>query len=129
MAHDFVPIKTKPKKSDLPAGLDTIVYLCSNCKGKHTYGVDYFTEVGVPATCPNCSTLFEQDDQIPRFTDETDDDFRMKRDDLLRKRGEKIPVLDKPEDPEEIKKAEIARLEQEIKKLKGENVPGIRLGP
>lgn len=129
MAKTFTPIKTKPKKADLDPDLDTIIYLCHNCGGKHTYGVDYFTEVGVPDKCPNCGTPFVQDDQIPRFKTDSDEDLRMKRDDLRRKRGEDVPIMDKPEDPEKIKQAEIERLENEIKKLKGQSVPGIKLGP
>jgi hypothetical protein len=122
-------IKAKVAKNDLPDLLDVIVYFCANCKGKHTYGSDYFVEVGPPAQCPNCGTPFVQDDQIHRYTDETDETIKMKRDDLYRQRGEAVPAVIKPDSPEAIRAAKIAELENEIKKLKGEPVPGIKLGP
>lgn len=131
-ADGFKPIKIKlSKKSDLPAGLISIVYFCTNCKAKNTYGGDYFVEVGVPDKCPNCSTSYVQDDQVARFDDEDDETFLMKRDDLRRKRGEEVPVEAKPDSPEEIKQARIEQLAREIRKLKGEEdqTPGIRLGP
>jgi DNA-directed RNA polymerase subunit RPC12/RpoP len=127
---DRAPIKIKPKnKGELPAGLVSVIYLCSNCGAKNTYGADYFVEVGIPPKCPNCDHPYEQDDQIQRVEADSDEDLLMARDDLRRKRGEDVPVVEKPEDPEKIKQAEIERLENEIKKLKGQNVPGIKLGP
>lgn len=127
---DRAPIKVKPgKKGDLPTGLVSVIYHCTNCSGKHTYGGDYFVEVGVPQTCPNCGHAFDQDDQIQRREEDTDEDLKMAHDDLRRKRGESVPEVEKPEDPEVIKAQRIKDLEQEIDKLKGKSVPGIRLGP
>jgi DNA-directed RNA polymerase subunit RPC12/RpoP len=110
----------KVAKNDLPTGLVSVVYFCSNCGGKHTYGADFFTDVGAPATCPNCSTPFDQDDQVQRYDDEDDDKIRMKRDDLHRKRGEAVPKSIKPDDPEKIKAQRIKDLEREIVQLKGD---------
>lgn len=122
-------ILNKVAKNDLPAGLVSVIYFCLNCGGKSTYGSDYFVEVGAPAACPACSTPFVQNDQIHRYDDESDDLLRMKRDDLHRARGEKVPADTKPDSPEAIKQARIAELDEEIKRLKGESVPGIKLGP
>lgn len=122
-------ITGKVSKNDLPDKLDAVIYYCGNCRGKHTFGADYFVEVGAPVKCPNCDTPFVQEDQVHRYTDETEDVVKMKRDDLYRKRGEEVPVEVKPEDPDVLKQREIERLENEIKKLKGQPVPGIKLGP
>lgn len=117
------------KASDLPKGLVAVSYWCTNCGGKHTYGGDYFVEVGAPTACPNCGHAFDQDDQVHRYDKDTDEDMRMKRDDLYRKRGERVPTVAKPDDPDALKAQRIKDLEQEIDRLKGEDVPGIRLGP
>lgn len=122
-------IKAKVAKSDLPAGLVSVIYFCLNCGGKHTYGADYFVDVGAPSVCPNCGTAFEQDDQVQHYDDESDEVIRMKRDDLHRKRGELVPVDAKPDSPEALKKARIDQLEDEIQRLKGEKPSGIVLGP
>lgn len=122
-------IKDKIAKSDLPTGLVSVAYFCSNCGGKHTYGADYFTEFKPPATCPNCGNAFDQEDQVQRYDDEDDDKIRMKRDDLHRKRGEAVPKDVKPDDPEKIRQARIDDLQNEILALKGQGGLGIKLGP
>ncbi len=122
-------ILNKIAKNDLPTGLVSVIYFCLNCGGKSTYGSDYFTEANPPTACPNCGAVFVQDDQIHRYDDESDDLLRMKRDDLHRARGEKVLADTKPDSPEAIKQARIAELDEEIKRLKGESAPGIKLGP
>lgn len=117
------------QKSDLPAGLVSVIYYCLNCQGKHTYGSDFFVEVGAPSVCPNCGTVFNQDDQIHRFETDSDEDLSMRRDDLKRSRGETVEVEVKPDSPEKIKQAQIDSLQQQLDRLKGKSVPGIRLGP
>ncbi len=115
----------------LPGNVEAIVYYCHACKSKSTFGRDYFTQVGTPDKCGTCGTPFLQEDRITRLKTDTFDDLSMKRDDLFRKRGENIPVREKPQSPEEIKQQRIKDLENEIKRLKGEtpDVPGVRLGP
>ncbi len=119
----------KVSKNDLPDGLVAVIYFCPVCGGKHTYGSDYFVQVGNPTACPNCATNFVQNDQVHHYDDESDDTLRMKRDDLHRARGEKIPIETKPDSPEKIKQARIADLENEILALKGQGGLGIKLGP
>lgn len=128
------PIKDKIKKADVPADLISVIYYCKNCKGKHTYGPDYFVEIGPPATCPNCSEPFDQDEQIHRLKRDTEEDeerfVKTKRDELYRQRGQEVPVEAKPEDPEVLKQAKIEALNREILRLKGQEPDsGIRLGP
>lgn len=116
----------------MPADTLTVIYYCHVCKGKHTFGLEYFTEVGTPDTCPNCNTHFEQGDKILRTPEDTEDDLDHKRDELRRKRGEKVKIKERPADPAETKRARIKELEDEVKRLKGEDPKepsGIRLGP
>lgn len=128
-----MPGKTRIEKvgseADLPAGLVSVIYYCPVCRGKHTYGADYFVQVGVPEACPNCGTVFDQNDQVHAFETDTADDLLVKRDDLRRQRGEKVPMIEKPLDPADVKSQRIKDLEQEIAKLKGDDVKGPRLGP
>lgn len=123
-------ITEKLAKADLPDGLVSVVYFCATCRGKHTFGADYFVEVGPPAECPNDGTSFDQADQIHRYDDEDDEKIKMKRDDLYLRRGEMVPPKPKPEDPEAIKRNRIEELNREILRLKGETPSGdIVLGP
>lgn len=115
----------------LPANVVAVIYHCHVCGSKHTYGRDYFTEVGVPAACTTCETPLIQDDRIPRLETDTPDQLSMKRDDLFRKRGLAVPVREKPKTAEDMKRHRIKELEDQIKMLKGEmpDVPRVRLGP
>lgn len=108
------------KRDDLPADLVSVIYLCSRCGGKHTYGADYFVEIGVPERCPNCGDPFDQGDQIHRYEEDTPDDLLMKRDAVHHRRGNLVPTSTKPQDPGVIKAQRIKDLEREIVQLKGD---------
>jgi DNA replicative helicase MCM subunit Mcm2 (Cdc46/Mcm family) len=123
-------------KKDLPpdvaADTVSVIYYCPVCEGKHTFGIDYFTEVGEPDACPNCGTKFEQADKILRKPEDTDDDLENKRTDLLQKRGQKVKVREKPTDSKEIKKQRVKELQDEIDRLEGRDPKepnSIKLGP
>lgn len=124
-----------PLPPDVPADAVAVIYYCHVCKGKHTFGPDYFTEVGTPDKCPNCGTSFEQRDKILRTSEDTDDQLDEKRDNLHRRRGEKIPKRERPADPEATKKARVKELRDEIDRLEGrdpkqpKDPKGIKLGP
>lgn len=118
-------------KETLPAEVVSIVYHCHVCKSKHTFGRDYFSDVGTPDKCGTCDTPLIQEDRITRNENDTADDMSMKKDDLLRKRGENVPVREKPDDPEAMKRQRIRELREEADRLergdRGGN--GVRLGP
>jgi len=117
---------------DVPADTVSVIYHCPVCSGKHTFGTDFFTEVGEPDACPNCGTKFEQADKILRKPEDTDDDLENKRTDLLRKRGQKIPEREKPTDAKEIKRQRVKELQDEIDRLEGRDPKepnAIKLGP
>lgn len=117
--------------SPLPADVVSVIYLCPVCGSKHTYGRDYFDQVGNPDKCVTCETPLDQRDRIERGKNDDHESLLMKRDDLLRKRGEKVPVREKPQDPEALRSQRIKDLEGEIKRLKegGKARDGIKLGP
>lgn len=109
-----------------------MIYICAQCKGKHTFGAEFFDDPQnkIPDRCPNCDTTLDHEDQLQRLQTDTDEDLSMKRDDLRRKRGEKIPVIEKPLDPEEVKRLQIKALRDQADQLeRGDDRRGIRLGP
>lgn len=124
------PIK---KKSDVPQGLISVIYNCAQCGGKHTFGTEFFDDPQnkLSDNCPNCGNPYDHEDQIQRLATDTNEDLLMKRDDLRRKRGEKIPVIEKPIDPEEVKRLQIKALRDQADRMeRGEDSKrGIRLGP
>lgn len=111
--------KTQPVGRDLPADLVAVVYYCHACDGKHTYGRDYMAETGsFPDACPNCSTPFIQEDRVARVEADSPASLEAKKLDVFAKRGNALPVVRKPDDPQEIRKQRIRNLEAELDRLK-----------
>lgn len=124
------PIK---KKADVPQGLVSVIYLCAQCGGKHTFGAEFFDNPAnkLPDVCPNCADPFDHEDQVQRSETDTTEDLQMRMDDLRRKRGETVPNRAKPEDPEEVKRLQIKALRDQADQLErgDDSKRGIRLGP
>lgn len=108
----------------LPDQVTDVIYFCTTCKGKATFGAAYFSEVGEPTTCPNCGTAYSEQDQhdrIHRMPDDTPADLDRKRDDLFKKRDDRLPSRPKPTDPREIRKQKIKELRDQLRELEAED--------
>jgi len=142
-----IPRARREPTVPLPAGATDVIYFCVQCKGKATFGVAFFEEVGEPTHCPNCGHEYseqEQAERIHRMADDTDEDLERKRDALIAKRDGVAPSQARPEDPRAARQAKIEELKAMIAALEAEDqasagdpikvpptarVPGIRLGP
>lgn len=108
-----------PPELELPADLVAVIYYCSSCDGKHTYGRDYFAETGkAPHSCPNCSASFDQEERVLRIESDDVAELEAKKHDLYARRGRALPDRPKPDDPDAVRRQRIRTLEDELDRLR-----------
>lgn len=145
-----------PRKTPLlplPAQATDVVYYCPECQGKATFGAAYFAEVGEPDACPNCGSAWDeamQSERIHRMPDDTADTMAARKAELMKRRADALPRQQRPDNPRDARRAEIARLREQLATLEAAEAtneppatadtpaivvnihgrpPGIRLGP